>query len=367
MPRIILHVDLDAFYCAVEEQRDPSLRGRAFAVGGRPEGRGVIATCSYAARRYGVRSAMPAAQAVRLCPELLILPPRFPAYLAASRQVMARLTALTPLVEPLSIDEAFLDVTHRPEPGEEIARRLQSSIRVELGLSCSLGVATNKLVAKIATDVGKASARTADSPNALQVVVPGDEAVFLAPLPADALFGVGPKTAVRLRELGMRTIGDIARWPESELVGRFGKLGSELSLRARGIDPRPVVTQRETKSVSKETTFAHDMVNGTALRQVLKAQADGVAGQLRRAGLWAGTVKLKLRWADFTTITRQAPLRPPTDDGEVIGQTALCLFTAVWETGRPVRLLGVGAAGLQPAGAPLIQQFCLPGLESEVG
>jgi DNA polymerase-4 len=364
MPRTILHLDLDAFFCAVEEQRDPSLRGRPFAVGGRPEGRGVVATCSYAARRYGIRSAMPMAQAVRLCPDLLILPPRFPAYSAASRAVMRRLTALTPLVEPLSIDEAFLDVSHLPELGGEIARRLQDSIRTELGLPCSLGVASNKLVAKIATDVGKASAQTVGSPNAIRVVAPGDEASFLALLPAQALWGVGPKTAACLRELGMATIGDIARWPERELAGRLGKMGRELSLRARGIDLRPVVTQREAKSISKETTFAQDMVNGAALRQELEALANGVGEQLRRAGLYAGTVKLKLRWPDFTTITRQASLRPPTDEGEAIGRAAFCLFAAVWQAGRPVRLLGVGVAGLQPAGASLRQQLCLPGLEA---
>src|SRR5438477_4564669 len=163
MPRTIVHLDLDAFFCAVEEQRDPALAGRPFAVGGRPESRGVVSTCSYAARQFGLRSAMPMAQAVRLCPSLLVLPPRFPAYSAASRAVMARLHALTPLVEQISIDEAFLDVTALPEPGEAVARRLQAAIREELGLPCSLGVATNKLVAKIATDVGKAARRRGGS------------------------------------------------------------------------------------------------------------------------------------------------------------------------------------------------------------
>jgi DNA polymerase-4 len=365
MPRTIVHLDLDAFFCAVEEQRDPSLAGRAFAVGGRPGSRGVVSTCSYAARQFGVRSAMPMAQAVRLCPQLLVLPPRFPAYSAASHQVMARLHALTPLVEQLSIDEAFLDVSALPEPGEAVARRLQAAIREELGLPCSLGVATNKLVAKIATDVGKVARRTGGSPNALQVVPPGEEAAFLAPLPAGALWGVGPKTAARLQELGMRTIGDIARWPEQDLIRRFGKMGHELSCRARGIDSRPIVTQRAAKSISKETTFAHDLRDGAALRQELAALSRGVGRQLRDEGLCGSTVKLKLRWPDFTTLTRQATLPQPTDRDETIGALSARLFEAVWASGRSVRLLGVCVAGLEPVGRQRLCQLCLPDLDLE--
>jgi DNA polymerase-4 len=208
--RTIIHLDLDAFFCAVEEQRDPSLRGKPFAVGGRPESRGVVASASYMARKFGVRSAIPMAQAVRLCPELLVVSPNFAAYRAASRQVMERLHALTPLVEQISIDEAFLDVTALAEPGNALAVRLQATIRDELALSCSLGVATNKLVAKVATDVGKSLVRSGKMPQAICVVPPGEEAAFLAPLPATALWGVGPKTAEKLAELGMHTIGDIA-------------------------------------------------------------------------------------------------------------------------------------------------------------
>jgi DNA polymerase IV len=365
MPRTIIHLDLDAFFCAVEEQRDPSLAGRAFAVGGRPESRGVVSTCSYAARRYGVHSAMPMAQAVRFCPQLLVLPVRYPAYSAASRAVMARLHTLTPLVEQISIDEAFLDVTDREEPGEAVARGLQTAIREELGLPCSLGVASNKLVAKIATDAGKAAARGEGSPNALQVVLPGEEAAFLAPLPAGALWGVGPKTAARLQELGMRTIGDIACWPERDLMARFGKMGQELACRARGIDSRPIVTHRDAKSISKETTFAHDVGDGAALRQELAALSQGVGRQLREEGLCGSTVKLKLRWPDFTTLTRQATLRQPTDRDEAICALSIGLFEAVWGSGRPVRLLGVGMAGLEPAGRRRLRQLCLPGLDAD--
>src|SRR5262245_61933816 len=196
--RTIIHLDLDAFFCAVEEQRDPSLRGKPFAVGGRPESRGVVSSASYAARRFGVRSAMPMSTAVRHCPDLIVVPPHHLAYRAASQQVMERLHTITPLVEQISIDEAFLDVTALGEPGQTIAARLQATIRDELGLSCSLGVAANKLVAKIATDVGKSLVRSGQMPQAICVVPPGDEAAFLAPLPTTALWGVGPRTAEKL-------------------------------------------------------------------------------------------------------------------------------------------------------------------------
>jgi DNA polymerase IV len=359
MPRTIIHLDLDAFFCAVEEQRDPLLTGRPFAVGGSAEARGVISTCSYAARRFGVHSAMPTAQALRLCPRLLLLPPRFAAYSAASRGVMARLRALTPLVEQISIDEAFFDATALAEPGETVARRVQAAIRDELGLPCSLGVAANKLVAKIATDVGKSAVLSDGPPNAVQVVPPGEEAAFLAPLTVGALWGVGPKTAARLHELGMQTIGDIARWPEADLVRRFGKMGGELSWRARGIDDRPIVTYRAAKSISKETTFAHDLRDEPTLRAELESLARGVGEQLRHSGLRGSTVKLKLRWPDFTTVSRQASLHLPTDRDGVITAASLRLFDAVWASGRPVRLLGVGVSSLEPTGTPRLRQLCL--------
>lgn len=255
-PRTIIHLDLDQFFCAVEEQRDTSLRGKTFAVGGRPEGRGVVASASYAARAFGVRSAMPMAQAVRLCPELIVVRPDFAAYRAASQQVMARLHTLTELVEQISIDEAFLDATALDADGAGIAARLQQTIRDDLALSCSLGVAGNKLVAKIATDVGKSMARRGAIPSAICVVPPGEEAQFLAPLPATALWGVGPKTAEKLASMGIVTVGDIANWPAADLARRFGQHGADLARRARGIDPRPIVTERAAKSISQETTFA---------------------------------------------------------------------------------------------------------------
>jgi DNA polymerase-4 len=345
MPRKILHLDLDAFYCAVEEQRDPSLRGKPFAVGGQPEERGVVASCSYPARRYGVRSAMPMWRAARLCPGLIIVPAHFDLYHQASGKVMAHLHSLTPLVEQISIDEAFLDVSDLPDEAEAIARQLQARIRDELGLPASLGVAANKLVAKIANDAGKSEAKTDGPPRAIKVVPPGQEATFLAPLPAQALWGVGPKTAERLAGLGLLTIGDMAGWPEEDLGRRFGKIGYDLAKRAKGIDDRPVETERETKSISQETTFPRDVTDAQTLRQTLRKQSAGVGRRLRQAGLAGATVKLKLRWADFTTLTRQITLPQPADQDDQIYASALNLFEKAWRLGRPVRLLGVGVSG----------------------
>ncbi len=347
--RTIIHLDLDAFFCAVEEQRDPSLHGKPFAVGGRPESRGVVSSASYAARQFGVRSAMPMARAVRLCPDLLIVPPNFSAYRAASRQVMERLHALTPLVEQISIDEAFLDVTALGEPGETLAARLQATIRDDLTLSCSLGVASNKLLAKVATDVGKSLVRSGKMPQAICVVPPGDEAAFLAPLPATALWGVGPKTAEKLAALGMHTIGDIAAWPASDLARRFGQHGEDLARRSRGIDDRPIVTERPAKSVSQETTVARDVTDRAMLERALREQAATIARKLHREDLMDTTVKLKIRWPDFTTPTRQLTLPQPTDKPEVIAEAALRLFHQIRKNDQPVRLIGVGVSSL---GAP---------------
>ncbi len=355
MPRKILHLDLDAFFCAVEEQRDPALRGKPFAVGGSPDARGVVASCSYAARRYGIRSAMPMSRAVALCPDLIILSHRHSDYSAVSRRVMALLHEFAEVVEQLSIDEAFLEVTDRPEPAAELASQLQALIRTQLDLPCSLGVATNKLVAKIATDVGKAAARSVGPPNAIQVVPPGQEAAFLAPLPAEALWGVGPKTAARLAGLGLYTIGDIAAWPEADLAHRFGKHGHDLARRARGMDDSPLETHREAKSISRETTFARDVQDGNALRDTLRNLSESVGRRLRRSEKSGVTVKLKIRWPDFTTLTRQITLDQPTEQDEEIYAAAERLFSLVWRRGQPVRLIGVGVSGL----GPVIRQLSL--------
>lgn len=348
MSRLILHLDLDAFFCAVEETRHPKLRGKAFAVGGRPNERGVVSSCSYAARQYGVRSAMPMARAIRLCPKLLIVSPRHRLYSEVSKRVMARLRELTPLVEQISIDEAFMDISDLGEMPERLARRLQTGIRDELGLPSSIGIASNKLVAKIATEVGKKAAKGGEPPFGLTIVPAGEEAAFLAPLPAEMLWGVGPKTAKRLAELGIHTIGDIARWPESELIRLFGENGRDLSRRARGQDDRPVVTEHEIKSISQETTFARDIRDDRVLQKTLLELSAQVGRRLRKSGLAGTTVKLKIRWPDFTTLTRQTALPHATDQDAEIGKVALDLMRGVRKSGQAVRLIGVGVSGLGP-------------------
>lgn len=344
--RKIIHLDLDAFFCAVEEQRDPSLQGVPFAVGGRPEGRGVVSSCSYAARAYGVHSAMPMAQAVRQCPDLVIVSSGFNHYRQASRKVMGVLRSLTPLVEQISIDEAFLDVTDIPGEAADLGRQLQGEILNDLGLPNSLGIATNKLVAKIATDVGKKRGPKGVPPNAITVVLPGSEAEFLAGLPVQMLWGVGPKTEGKLKGMGVETIGDLAQLSEIKLLRRFGKNGYELSQRARGIDNRAIVTEHEAKSISQEVTYARDTRNKTILIDTLEGQSRHVARSLVKQGLTARTVKIKLRWPDFSTLTRQLTLGQPTDDPQVIAQAAVKLFNQVWIRGKDVRLLGMGVSGL---------------------
>lgn len=359
MPRTILHLDLDAFFCSVEETRKPELRGKAFAVGGRPEERGVVASCSYAARRNGVRSAMPMSQALRLNPGLIIVSGNHRAYRDVSRQVIQRLHDLTALVEQISIDEAFLDISDIQEDSQRIARKLQTRIRDELHLPCSIGIASNKLVAKIATEVGKALAlkrikadgRT-EPPNAVTVVPSGEEAAFLNPLPADMLWGVGPKTSKRLAELGIHTIGDIAKWREDDLIRLFGENGRELSRHAKGIDSRAVETERETKSISQEITFSRDVRDDKMLEKTVREQSAEVARQLRKNELAGSTIKLKIRWPDFTTVTRQKTLNRRTDQEDEITKAALELLRSVRKPNQLVRLIGVGVSGL---GAPIRQ------------
>jgi len=358
MPRTILHLDLDAFFCAVEETRNPELRGKAFAVGGRPDERGVVASCSYAARAYGVRSAMPMSRAVRLVPNLIIVPGHHRVYSEVSKQVMERLRLVTPVLEQISIDEAFLDITGLGNGNaERLAYEIQNGIRDDLGLPCSIGIASNKLVAKIATEVGKKGARNRPGeinapPFALTIVPAGQEAAFLAPLPANMLWGVGPKTEARLAELGIHTIGDIARRPVPDLVRRFGENGRDLAEHAAGRDDRPIVTEHETKSISQETTFTRDVSDDELLEKTLRELATEVGSSLRKSDLAGKTVKLKLRWSDFTTITRQTTLSGPTDNDEEIIRTALLLLKSVRRSRQPVRLIGVGVSGL---GAPVRQ------------
>ena len=346
MNRTILHLDLDAFFCAVEEIKDPALRGKAFAVGGKPSERGVVSSCSYAARAFGVRSAMPMAHALRVCPGLLIVPPHHRLYSEASKQVMERLRNVTALVEQISIDEAFLDISGLQDPPERIARGLQACIRDELGLPSSIGIAPNKLVAKIATDVGKKAAAKGKPPFALTIVPSGKEAEFLSALPADMLWGVGPKTYARLSDLGIHTIGDIARWPEEELIRLFGENGRDMARHARGQDERPVVTEHEIKSISQEVTFSRDVRDDKSLEKTVADLSAQVGSRLRKSGLAGTTVKLKIRWPDFTTLTRQMTLPTPTNNDKEISKTALGLMQKIRKAGQAVRLIGVGVSGL---------------------
>jgi DNA polymerase IV len=363
MIRTILHLDLDAFYCAVEENQNPGLRGKPFAVGGNPDERGVVSSCSYAARKFGIRSAMPMSRALRLCPGLIIVPGRHRLYSEASRQVMERLKGLTPLIEQISIDEAFLDISDLSEPPERIALGLQAGIRDELHLSCSIGIASNKLVAKIATEVGKKAATGDKPPFGLTIVPPGEEAEFLSPLPADMLWGVGPKTAARLSELGIHAIGDIARWPEVELIRLFGENGREMAKHAKGQDDRPVVTEREIKSISQEVTFSRDVRDDTSIEKTLLDLSAEVGRRLRRKELAGTTVKLKIRWPDFTTLTRQVTLPSTTNQDNEIAETALTLLRKIRKPGQAVRLIGVGVSGL---GMPMRQlELWEPGAEKE--
>ena len=334
----ILHLDLDAFYASVEQLDDPALRGRPVIVGG-TSGRGVVCAASYEARRFGVRSAMPTAEARRRCPEGVFLPPRFPRYEELSRAVFAVYRRYTPLVEPLSLDEAFLDVTRsRALHGEpdHIARKVKGEVREGTGLTVSAGVADCKMAAKIASDLGK--------PDGLVAVPPGTTAAFLAPLPVSRLWGVGKVTEQGLRALGVATIGQLARFPEQVLVERFGSAGAHMRALAAGIDPRPVVPDEEAHSVGAEDTFERDQSGEEALLPQLLDQSVRVARRLREAGLRGRVVTLKLKFADFEQVTRRSSLPRPTDDaGEVYRAIREDLGRAGLD--RPVRLTGVTVSG----------------------
>jgi DNA polymerase-4 len=340
--RTILHVDLDAFFASVEQRDNPELRGRPVIVGG-PGGeyaRGVVSAASYEARVFGVHSAMSLREAYRRCPQGVFLPVNGRRYQAASRDVMEVLRRFTPVVEPISIDEAFLDVTGSAAlfgDGETIARQIKAAVRDEVGLTVSVGVARTKLVAKIASDLRK--------PDGLVVVPPGEEAAFLAPLPISRLWGVGEKTATALAEYAVRTIGDLAALPPDLIVRRFGKHGSSLVGRARGLEADPVHEGDPAKSVGHEHTFDVDTSDPEVIERTLLAMADGVAGRLRSAGVRASTVAVKIRDSRFHTITRQRTLAEPTDLTEPIFRTALELARPEVR-GMRVRHLGVTASNL---------------------
>jgi len=351
--RVICHADLDAFYASVEQMDRPELRGRPVLVGGSPSERGVVAAASYEARRFGARSAMPMRTALRLCPpEAVRVQPRFDRYSAVSRHVMALFRARTPLVEPLSLDEAYLDLTEplaapgAPTP-EGAARALKDAVRVAVGLTISVGVATSKSVAKIASDLHK--------PDGLVVVPPGSERDFLAPLPVARLWGVGPKGAERLARAGVTTVGQLAAMDPRWLAHAFGKWGPLLGDLANGVDDRPVSPDRETKSVGRETTFAEDVADRTSLAETLQRLSDQVGVRLHRHGLRGRTVTLKLRHHDFRTISRQTRLLAPTDAAPEIFGEALRLLDAELARGGRFRLIGVTVSGFDP-----VAQLALP-------
>ncbi|ALJ20283.1 DNA polymerase IV [Microbacterium sp. No. 7] len=343
----ILHVDMDAFYAAVEVLDDPSLAGRPLIVGGL-EGRGVVSSASYEARRFGVRSAMAIGQALRLCPHAIVVPPHFERYATLSREVMAIFHEVTPLVEPLSIDEAFLDVAGARRlwgsPGQ-IARRVRATVKERTGLTCSIGVAATKHVAKIASTLCK--------PDGLLIVSGPETAAFLAARPVGAIWGIGPKSAQSLEARGIRTVADILATPRAVLDRTLGAAAGERVWQlAHGVDPRDVETRRVEKSVGHEETFREDVADPAVLRSELRRLADRVAARLRDHGWEATTVALKLRFADFTTLSRAHTLAEPTNVGQRIGDVAIDLFQQI-DLVQPVRLIGVRGERLRPAAGAL--------------
>jgi DNA polymerase-4 len=336
---------MDAFFASVEQARRPELRGVPVIVGGRPGSRGVVATASYEARKSGVHSAMPTATAKRLCPKGVFLPVRMSRYAEMSDTVFAIYRRFTPLVEPLSIDEAFLDVTGCERlfgSAEEVARKIKAAVREETGLTVSAGVAPNKFLAKIASDLKK--------PDGLTVVPPGGELEFLDPLPVGKLWGVGKVTEQELRRLGIRTIGDLRRVPQGTLTRAFGANGEHLHRLAHGIDDRPVETEHEAKSIGHEDTYDHDLRERGAIRRELLSLSDRVSARLRRHGLKGKTITLKVKYSDFVQVTRAATLSDPTDDGGTLYRVALDLLGNTEAGVRPVRLLGISVSKLSPAG-----------------
>ena len=345
--RRILHLDMDAFYASVEERDDPRLRGKPVVVGGRPESRGVVAAASYAARKFGVRSAMPMARAVRLSPELVIVRPNFERYRQVSHQVMEILRACTPLVEPLSLDEAYLDVTSNAwneTLGVTVARRIKQAIKDHTGLTASAGVAPNKFLAKIASGWKK--------PDGLTVIAPERIESFLQGLPVDALWGVGPKTAERLRAQGIRKLVDVRTKSLDELRQVVGSSAEWLQNLAMGKDDRAVQPNHERKSCGSECTYEKDLTDLHRIREEIESMARDISRWLDRHEQFARTVVIKVRYEDFTTITRSQSDPRPTRDPDAIASRACALLDKTEAGRRPIRLLGVSLHGLEASDAP---------------
>ena len=341
--RKIIHIDMDAFFAAVEQRDRPELRGKPVVVGGNPEGRGVVSTASYEARKFGIHSAMPAAQAKRLCPQAIFLRPDFQKYSQVSGMVHSILSKYTDTIEPAGIDEAYLDVTKNRLHIEDpvlLAKMIQQNVRGAVLLTASLGVASNKFLAKIASDLKK--------PAGLTVVFPDQIKLFLRDLPVRKIPGVGPHTEKELHKLGIRTAGELAEWSMEELVFRFGKWGSVLYERAHGIDERPIETESEPKQIGSEETFEHDLMSVPKMEEKICELAEEVAFYLKRDGFHARTITLKVKYFDFTVITRSRTLPQFFDSADVMVNEACKLLKEKTEAGkRPIRLLGVSASGFE--------------------
>ena len=340
--RFILHVDMDAFYASVEVREQPGLAGRPVIVGGSPRGRGVVSAANYEARRFGIHSAMPTARAMRLCPHAVCLPGRMSLYASVSHQIREIFNRYSPLVEPLSLDEAFLDVTDSQRlfgSAAEIANAIKQAISNELSLVASVGIAPNKFIAKIASDL--------DKPDGFVEVMPGEVQAFLDPLPVSRIWGVGKATGKELDRLGITTIAQLRQQSEAVLQDRFGKFGNHLWRLANGMDDRPVVSDSEAKSISNETTFDSDISNRDTLRAWLMELTEQVCWRLRQQDLFGRTVQIKLRFADFSTITRSHTLPEATQQTKQVWQAVMALFDkAMQSESRRLRLVGVGVSGL---------------------
>lgn len=347
MPKEIVHVDMDAFFASVEQRDHPEWRGKPVIVGAPPDRRGVVSTCSYEARKFGVRSAMPSRTAARLCPNGIFVPGNHTRYEEVSGQVMEILDRFTPLVEQVSIDEAYLDVTGARRlfgDGMAIGRAIRAAIAGELHLTASVGVGPNKFLAKVCSELAKPDGIMAAPRTEAEI------ADFLAPLPAGSLYGVGKVAAARLASCGIKTAGDIQRTEHAALEALFGKNGAEaLEAIARGVGEDTVTVFREEKSISREHTFDEDCADVAVVRAVLRDLADDVGRRLRAASRWATVARLKLRWSDFSTITRQTTFANPVRDDFTLYETANELFTRE-RVSRPVRLVGFGVGGLSETG-----------------
>ncbi|MBP1602356.1 MAG: dinB [Acidobacteria bacterium] len=358
MARTILHVDMDAFYASVEERSHPELRGKPLIVGSDPKGgkgRGIVATCSYEARKFGVHSAQPISQAWRMCPQGIYVQPDMPKYARASECVMRILLDFSDLVEQVSIDEAFLDVTGSRRlfgDGASIARKIKNRIRSDQRLTASVGVAANKFVAKVASDLRK--------PDGLVVVEPGREAEFLAPLPVSRLWGVGGKTAALLKDIGLQRIGQIAALDRRYLVDRFGKGGEHLWELSRGMDDRPVAPEEGYKSIGHETTFEKDTEDERLLHDTLLWLAEKVAQRLRANHARARTIAIKFREADFSTYTRRKTLSVAADTSEEIFPQAWNMVRRLIRRGVAVRLIGIYGSNLESERAGQLALFDQP-------